>query len=146
MAVTSTVYNYYKVKLMDSSTKINLAGDTIKLALVTSSYTPNIDTDQYWSDVSTNEATGTGYTAGGYTLTTPTVTLVAASDLAKFDADDVVWTISSALSARYAVLYKSTGTSSTSPLIGYVDFGSTYSLSSGTLTITWSASGVLTIA
>lgn len=146
MAVTSTLYNNFKLKLIDSSTKINFAADTIKCALVTASYTPDIDTQDFWDDVSANEASGTGYSAGGATLANPTVAVVGASDLAKFDADDVSWTISSALSARYGVLYKSTGTAGTSPLIGYIDFGSTYSLASGTITITWSASGVLNIS
>lgn len=143
---TATIYNSYKTKLLDASTKINLASDTIKLALVTSSYTPNIDTHDFWDDVSANESSGTGYTAGGKTLANPVVSTDTTNDRGKFDADDVSWTISSALSARYGVLYKSTGTPSTSPLIGYIDFGSTYSLSSGTLTITWSANGALTIS
>ena len=145
MAVTATVYNNYKLKCIDNSTKIALATDTIKVALVTSSYTPDIDTHDFWDDVSANEASGTGYTAGGATLANPTVAVVAASDLAKFDADDVAWTITTALSARYAVVYKSTGTASTSPLILYFDLGSTYALSSGTLTLTFSASGILTL-
>ena len=143
---TATVYNSYKTKLLDSSTNIDLSSDTIKLALVTSSYTPNIDTHDFWDDVSANEASGTGYTAGGQALANKAVTTDTTNDKGKFDADDVTWTISSALTARYAVLYKSTGTASTSPLIGYIDFGSTYTLSSGTLTITWSANGVLTVA
>lgn len=143
---TSTLYNSFKTKLIDSSTKINFASDTIKVALVTSSYTPDIDTHDFWDDVSANEASGTGYTAGGQTIANPVVSTDTTNDKGRFDGHDVVWTISSALSARYAVMYKSTGTSSTSPLIGYIDFGSTYSLSSGTLTITWSANGALTIA
>ena len=142
---TATLYNNYKLKLFDSSTKIDLSSDTIKLAAVTSSYTPNIDTHDFWDDVSANEASGTGYTAGGATLANKSAAVVTASDLAKFDADDVTWTISSAFSARYLVLYKSTGNSATSPLIGYIDLGTTYSLASGTITLTWSASGVLTI-
>lgn len=144
--MSSILFNNYKLKLFDSSAKIDLMADTIKLALVTSAYTPDIDAHDFWDDVSANEATGTGYTAGGATFASKTGAVVAASDLAKFDAADVAWTISSALSARYAVLYKSTGTGATSPLIGYVDFGSTYSLASGTLTIVWSANGVMTIA
>jgi len=143
---TATVYNSYKTKLLDSSTKIDLSSDTIKLALVTSSYTPDIDTHDFWDDVSANEASGTGYTAGGQALANKTVTTDTTNDNGKFNADSVSWTISSAFSARYAVLYKSTGTASTSPLIGYIDFGSTYTLSSGTLTISWSANGVLTVA
>lgn len=142
---TAALYNSYKSKLMDSSTKISLATDTIKLALVTSAYTPNIDTHDFWDDVSANEASGTGYTAGGATLATPVVTTDTTNDLGKFTADTVTWTISSSLSARYAVLYKSTGVAGTSPLIGYIDLGATTTLSSGTFSVTWNASGVLTI-
>lgn len=142
---TATVYNNYKLKLFDTSTKINLLADTIKLAAVTSSYTPDIDTHDFWDDVVANEASGTGYTAGGATLANVSGAVVGASDLAKFDSDDVSWTISSAFSARYFVLYKATGNNATSPLIGYIDYGSTLSLSSGTVTVTWNAAGVLTI-
>jgi hypothetical protein len=141
---TATLYNSFKQKIMNGS--IDLDTDTIKVALVGAAYTPDIDTHDFWDDVSANESSGTGYTAGGTTLANPAVTVVTASDLGKFDADDVSWTISSALSARYAVLYKSTGVAGTSPLIGYVDFGSTTSIGSGTLAITWSASGILTLA
>lgn len=141
---TSTLYNNFKLKCVDGS-DLDLLNDTVKLGLVGSGYTPDIDTHDFWDDVVANESSGTGYTAGGATIASKTLAVVGASDLVKFDGADVAWTISSALSARYAVLYKSTGNNATSPLIGYVDLGSTYSLASGTLTIVWSANGILTI-
>ncbi len=144
MAVSIVAYNSFKKKIVDG-TNIDLDTDTIKVALVGAGYTPDIDTHDFFDDVSAQESSGTGYTAGGATLANVSLAVVTASDLAKFDADDTVWTISSSLSARYAVIYKSTGTSGTSPLIAYVDFGTTYSLASGTLTITWSASGIMTL-
>lgn len=49
------------------------------------------------------------------------------------------WT-SATFSAAYGVIYYSTGTSSTSPLICLVNFGGTLSPSSGTLTVSPSAS------
>lgn len=141
---TITIYNSFKKKGYDGS-DIDLVNDTIKVALLTASYTPDIDVHDNFDDVSAQESSGTGYTAGGATLANPTLAVVTASDLAKFDADDVSWTISSALSTRYAVIYKSTGTPSTSPLVAYIDFGSTYSLAAGTFTLTFNASGILTI-
>lgn len=117
--------------------------DTIKVALVSSSYTPNQDTHDYWDDVSSNEVSGTGYTAGGATLASKTVGYTSGTNVTKFDAADVSWT-SSTITARYAVIYLSTGSSSTSPLIAYVDFGSDQSSSSGTFSLTWSASGIFT--
>jgi hypothetical protein len=136
---TATLFNNYKLKLMDTSAKIDLVTDTIKLALVKSTYTPTIDTHDFWDDIVAEESSGTGYTAGGATLANKSVAIDTGADQAEFTADNVSWTISSALSARYAVLYKSTGNNATSPLIGYIDLGTTYSLASGTLTITWSA-------
>lgn len=93
--------------------------DPIKLALVTSAYTPST-AHAVFSDI-TNEVTGTGYTAGGATITTPTLT--EASGVISFKGDNITWAQNAAgfADARYAILYKSTGTGSTSTLIGYYD-------------------------
>lgn len=141
MAVSATVYNGAKGKLMTAS--INLSSDTIKVALCSSSYTPNIDTQVFFSDIS-NEVTGTGYTAGGATLTTKSVTVDTTNDLAYFDADDATWAAST-ITARYAIIYKSTGTGSTSPLLGYVDFGADKVSTGDTFTIQWATTGIFKI-
>jgi hypothetical protein len=113
--------------------------DTIKVALCTSAYTPDQDTHDFFNDV-TNEITGTGYTAGGVTTTTPTVTYDTATDEIRLDCDDPSWS-SATFTARVAVWYKSTGTASTSPLIGYMDFGADQSVSSGAFTIQLDSTG-----
>lgn len=124
--------------------EIDWDSDTIKVALVTSSYTPNQDTHDYWDDVSANEASGTGYTAGGATLGSKTVAYTAGTNVTTFDAADVSWTTST-ITARYAVIYDDTpATAATKPLIGYVDFGSDQSSSAGTFSIVWNASGIFT--
>jgi hypothetical protein len=43
------------------------------------------------------------------------------------------------------VIYKSTGTASTSKLICYLDFGSDKSTSNGTFAITFAAEGILNL-
>lgn len=123
--------------------EVDFDSDTIKVALLSSSYTPNQDTDDYWNDISAYEVTGTGYTAGGATLANKSVSYTSGTNVTKFDADDVSWT-SSTITARYAVVYVATGTASTSVLIGYVDFGSNQSSSSGTFSIVWDAAGIFT--
>lgn len=124
--------------------EIDFDTDTIKVALVSSSYTPNQDTHDYWDDVSTYEVTGTGYTAGGATLANKSVTYTGATNVTKFDADDVSWT-SSTITARYAVIYNdSPATAATKTLVGYVDFGSDQSSSSGTFSIVWDSAGIFT--
>lgn len=83
-------YNKYKKEALNGT--INLVSDTIKVALFGSGYTPNIDTNIFWSDVSANEITADNYTAGGKTITTPTVTQDDTDNEGVYDADDVVWT------------------------------------------------------
>jgi hypothetical protein len=56
----------------------NLATDTLKIALVTSAYTPNLDTHAAYADL-TNEVVGAGYTAGGATLAGLSLTRTAAN-------------------------------------------------------------------
>lgn len=141
--MASVIYNSFKLKLIDSSTKINLAGDTIKVALVTSSYTPVIDSHDFFDDI-TNEVSGTGYSAGGATLASLSVTQDNTDDESVFDAADTTWTTST-ITARAAIIYKSTGTPSTSPLIAYIDFGTDKTSDGGTFQITWNSEGILNI-
>lgn len=116
--------------------------DTIKVALVTSAYTPNQDVHDYWDDVSANEAAGTGYTAGGSTLTGKTITYDAGTNVLKLDGADVTWA-SSTITARYAVIYDdSPATAATKPLIGYFDFVTDQSSSNGDFTIQWDSTGI----
>lgn len=144
--MASGIYNLHKQYILDNTTngRVDWDTDTIKVALVTSSYTPNFDTHNFFDDV-TNEVSGTGYTAGGATLGSVTITLDTANDRVDVDAADVQWT-SSTITARGAVIYKSTGTASTSPLIAYLDFTTDQISSNGTFTIQWAAAGIVRLA
>jgi hypothetical protein len=119
-------------------------GSTIKVALLTSSYSPNQDTHDAFDDVSANQVEGTGYTAGGAALTLVDPAYDAGSNETRLDANNVSWS-DSTITARYAVIYKDSGTASTSYLLGYVDFGEDKVSSAGTFAITWAADGVLKI-
>ena len=139
--MADVIYNSFKKKIMDGS--IDLDTDTIKVALVTSTYTPDQDVHDFFDDI-TNEVTGTGYTAGGATLANKAVTADNTDNEGVFDADDVSWTTST-ITARGAVLYKSTGVASTSPLIAYLDFTTDKVSTAGTFTIAWNAEGILNL-
>lgn len=142
MAVTVAAYGLAQQSLVNG--EIDFDTDTIKVALCTSTYTPNQDTHDYFNDV-TNEVTGTGYTAGGQTLTGKSVTYTSGTNTLTLDCADPSWT-SSTITARYAVFYKSTGTASTSPLICYWNFGADAVSSSATFTLQINASGLLTLS
>lgn len=121
---------------------------TIKFALLTSAWTPNIDADQFWSDISANEVSGTNYTAGGVAISNRIVTSPS-SGAVSIDGDDPPEFAQSATgfsNARYAVLYKDTGTSTTSPLICYYDLGSDRNNTDASLSFSFDASGILTVS
>jgi hypothetical protein len=139
--MADVIYNNFKKLIMNGG--IDLDTDTIKVALVTSSYTPDQDTHDFFDDV-TNEVVGTGYTAGGASLASKAVTADNTDNEGVFDADDVAWTTST-ITARGAVIYKSTGTAGTSALIAYLDFGSDKISTAGTFTIAWNAEGILNL-
>lgn len=140
--MANTIYNSFKRDIANGS--IDLDTDTIKLMLVTSTYSPNIDTHTKRSDV-TNEVSGTGYTAGGVALSNKTMVVNTTTDKGVFDADDI--SISTAtITARGAVLYKSRGgASSADELIAYLDFGSDITSTAGNFNIAFDSTGILTI-
>ncbi|WP_041537715.1 hypothetical protein [Carboxydothermus hydrogenoformans] len=142
MAVTAKWYGQ-ALKNILSGNGVNWTGDTIKVMLCTSAYTPDQDTHQFKSSV-TGEVAGTGYTAGGATLANKTITYDAANNKTILDADDVTWA-NSTITARYAVIYKDTGNAATSLLLGYIDFGADVASSNGNFTIQWDAGGIFTI-
>ena len=121
--------------------EIDFDSDTVRAMLVTSTYTPNQDTHRYKSSV-TGEAAGSGYTAGGVTLTGRTVTYDTATNTLVLDCDDPTWAAVS-VTARYLVVYRSTGSDATSPLICYEDFGADKTSSGGAFIFQVPASGLL---
>lgn len=142
MAVTAKWYG----KAFNSAftKKIDLSADTIKVALCTSAYSVDQDAHDFFDDI-TNEVSGTGYTAGGATLGSPTLSYTGATNTFALDGADVSWP-SSTITARYAVIYDATpGTNATRPLLMYLDFGADVSTTAGTLNITWDAAGLCSV-
>lgn len=114
---------------------IDLDADTFKVMLTTSTYTPNQDTDDYRDDV-TNEVAGTGYTAGGATLSGVSVTYDAGTNEMRVTWTDPTWTSSTITNARTAVIYKSRGgASSADELVAYCTNDADVSTTSGTFTL-----------
>lgn len=143
MAVSAKVYGRH-IEGQYSATaarRIDWVGDTIKTSLHTSTLVPDQDAHDFFND-STNEVTGTGYTAGGVALASKTLTYDTATNETRLDAADAAWT-SATLTARIANTYKDTGSAATSPLISWVDFGADESVASGNFSIVWDATGVL---
>lgn len=141
--MASVFYNNYHEQLGKAG--VNFSSDTFKLMLVTTSYVPNVDTHAYRSDV-TGEASGTGYTAGGQTVDSVTITQDDTNNRAVVDFADEVFSVVTLTNVDGAILYKSTGVAATDLLICYIDFTEgAQSVIANDFTVTPSASGVLTI-
>lgn len=132
MAGTFKWYGNGLLKAITGS--IDFDTDTFKVLLTTSAYTPNQDTHDFRDDV-TNEVTGTGYTAGGATLTGVAVTYDAASNEVRIKWTDPTWATST-ITARTAVIYKARGgASSADELVAYATNDADVSSTAGTFTV-----------
>tara|TARA_R100001509_G_scaffold114226_1_gene69400 strand:- start:268 stop:684 length:417 start_codon:yes stop_codon:yes gene_type:complete len=130
MAITQAMTTSFKSEILQEGH--NLASDTLKIALFTSSASLGASTTAYSTS---NEVSGTGYTAGGETLTSTTVSTTGTT--AFFDADDPTWT-SASFTARGALIYN---TSNSNKAIAVLDFGGDFTVSSGTFKIIFPAAG-----
>ena len=138
MAITAALCNSYKQEILQG---VHEAGDTYKIALFTSSATLSKATTAY---ASTNEVTGTGYTAGGATLSGFAVSLD--TDTAILDFADATWATST-ITARGALIYNS---SQSNKAVAVLDFGADITSTAATFTVTMpaasAAAGLIRIA
>ena len=123
MSIVQTQTTSFKTELYQAVH--NLATDTLKCALYTANANLNADTTVYSS---TNEVSGTGYTAGGVTLTG--VTINSSGYTAYVNFDNVVF--NAAVTARCALIYNS---SKSNKSIAVLDFGSDKTSSNFTITM-----------
>lgn len=122
---------------------IKLDTDTFKIMLVTSSYT-YAATHAKRSDI-TNEITGTGYSAGGATLSGVTYTNDASNQRSVWDFNDPSWA-SASFTARAAVIYKSRGgAASADELVCMIDFEADESVSNAEFKIQINATGMILV-
>lgn len=141
MAISQAMCNSFKVEILNGihafGTTVVRAGtgaDTFKCALFTSSATLGATTTAYSTS---NEATGTGYSAGGNTLSVSQVpTSTGGSGTAAWlDFADTTWSAST-ITAAGALIYNST---QSNKAVAVLDFGGDKSSSSGNFTIQFPA-------
>jgi hypothetical protein len=146
MAITQSMCTSFKAELMLGVHDFRVTGgDTFKLALYTSVATLNANTTAY---TATNEVTGTGYTAGGGTLTRLGVTTsngTESSGTGFTDFSDLTFSVST-ITARGALIYNTTpsalsnsGATLTNPTVCVLDFGSDKTSTVGDFTIIFPA-------
>ena len=125
--ISTSMVTSFKSELMSGLHDFdNPGGNTFKIALYTSSATLGASTTAYSA---TNEVTGTGYTAGGETLTS--VSPTTSGTTAYVDFADVTWS-SSTITANGALIYNA---NSSNAAVVTLAFGSDKSSSNGDFVI-----------
>lgn len=134
--MASGIYERFLANLMNKI--VDMEADVIKVSLYNSTHAFSATDNVY---TSTNELPTTGgYTLGGSSLAGGAVTQGATT---KFDGTDTSWT-SATFTSKHAVLWDDTV--ATDDLIASIDFGANKTVTSGTFTIQWNASGIITLA
>lgn len=127
MAISQAMCTSFKQELMQALHNFTTStGNTFKIALYTSAATLDAATTAY---TTSNEVTGTGYTAGGNTLTNVTPTFSGTT--AYTDFADTTWS-SATITARGALIYNSTNSDRA---VCVLDFGADKTSTSGDFTI-----------
>lgn len=111
--------------------------DTHKVALYNNTLTPNFAASAP-AYSTTNEITGTGYTAGGSVIANTTVAVSGAYVV--WDGDDITWTSSTLTGVRGANAYADSLAGNN--LILGISFGTDYATNDGSLLLSFNASGI----
>lgn len=133
--MANVVYPKWKEAVLNGGSNVALSG-TVKAALVDTGTTAYNAAHDFYDDIS-GAVIGTPQTLANKTYTNGTL-----------DADNVTYTGVSGNSVEAIVLYIDTGVAGTSRLFAYIDTGVTglpFTPSGGDVTITWNASGIVTI-
>lgn len=110
--------------------------DTLKLALLSTAYTPNLSTDQFFSIVPGGAIVAAGVALSGRSGSAGTLS-----------ASNVLFPSVTGSTASYLALYKDTGAAGTSPLIGLIDTatGLPVTPNGGDITVAWSNGQIFTL-
>ena len=128
MAITQAMCTSFKQALLDGEMDFSSdTSQTFKIALFTSSATLDASTTAY---ATTNEVSGTGYTAGGNTLTISTNPTTSGTT-AYLSFSNTTWSTAT-ITARGALIYQSGGSN---PAVAVLDFGGDKTSTAGDFTI-----------
>ena len=115
--------------------------DTIKCALLSSSYTPDLDSHETYSDL-TDEVSGTNYTSGGETLASKVIGF--SGEKLTLSCNGPLWSNVSVSNVRWGAIYNDTN--SDKPLLLLLDLRGTYSPSAEDFAIGIPTTGLATLS
>ena len=132
--MANVISDVFKEELLKGNHDFD-GGATYKIALFTSSKTVSVSDPTSYN--TTNQISGTNYTAGGNTLANPAVGRTGSTSFVDFD--DSSWTTAT-FTAAFAQIYQSSGgAASGNNSVLVLDFGGDFTATAGTFTIQFPA-------
>lgn len=128
--MANALYDKGREKFLKGAIDVS-TDDIVALLVDAGSYTRNLSTDEFLDDI-----------PGGAVLATSDPLTSVTTTAGVLDADDVLWaSVPATGQGDYVVLFKDTGTPSTSPLIGIIDTGTGLPVTpnGGDITAVWSS-------
>ena len=128
MAVIAGMTNSFKQEILAGTHNLGSGGNTIKIALYTSSADITPSTTVYST---AEEVTSSGYDAGGKTIVSQGIVLSGSTVYIDFLDTDATWT-GVTFSTRGALIYNATQSNKS---IAVLDFGLEKTITAGTFTV-----------
>lgn len=143
MAITSALCTSFKQEVLEAIHDFNASGgSTFKIALIRASQTGTYGaaTTSYTNLTgNSDEVTGTGYTAGGATLTN--IDPASSGTTGYLDFADASWTTAT-FTAAGAIIYNDTAAGD--PAVCVLDFGGDQTVTASTFTVQFPTAGAST--
>lgn len=129
------------LRALKQSLDLLIAQGDLTLAYMSTAYTPNDGTHEYWSDVSASRATGTTDAV----LTGVTTTIDTINNRVTLDANNPSQSPVTATTNKFT-LRVDTGVDATSPIVATINVAEgTINPVAGTLSITFNAAGIFAL-
>lgn len=134
--VSGAFFNKCKELMVDAG--IDWTADTIKAALLTDAYVPDLVNHEFLDDVNSFEVSGTGYTAGGVTVSGKSRTKDAVNNQQVLGCSPLSWTTVTLANIKYVAIYKDSGSAATSPLLLLLTLALTNTVSAANFDVSFS--------
>ena len=134
MAVTTAVCNSFKTEVLEGEHDFGVSTQVFKIALYLTGATINKSTTSYGT---TQESSGTNYSAGGKKLAVASQLVTLETDTACVDFGNVSWQTAT-ITAKGAVIYN-TSSSTSRKAVCVLNFGGNKTSTAGTFTVQFPA-------
>jgi hypothetical protein len=146
MATTNGVYTSFKTDILQEGHNLAVSQDQLKVCLLGSGYDYTATHTNY-SDISGQEISATGYSAGGSNIVKTDQSVSTVTTTAKFtSSSSIAWSLTGTVNIYGCAIYNTNSSPANRLICAFYFSGAPKTVSTGTFTLSWNASGIFTLA